>query len=652
MDVTAALSKGARTKGASIVQGVKATGLKRSNRRIVSVITDSGEIETHSVVDCGGIWGRDIAAMAGQSVSLLAAEHYYLITELIEGLNVGLPVLRDQDSRLYGRDDTGKLLLGTFEAEAKAWGTNGIPSDFSFEAIPEDWEHCQPLFDAAMHRIPIMNSVGIRLLFCGPESFSSDNSFHLGPLPGVDNFYAACGFNSLGVQSAGGAGQILAQWIVDGVAPVDVSEFDVRRTHPFEAGTRFLESRVTEVLGKIFSMPWPQRQYRSARGVRRSPLHPMHLKWNAVFGQERGWEIPHFYAPKGSPAEYEYSFEGGNWLAPMGAEMEIAHSGVGLVDLSHSSKVCVSGSDAVRLLDRLICSTLPDCDGAFSPALMLNERGGIHLEVTVQRVASENFLVLSGASSQVKLKAWLEQNAEGLSVSIVDQTSSYASFALVGPGSRELLATMGIQPPAPGRFEEEFLGHSPVRFWTTQLDRLDVFQFLISTEFAASAVELLESTAVKPVGLLAWSALQFEIGIPAHERDYGNVANPQEAGLAHMVDRSKDCNWIGRDTLHEGLENRPSSFVAAISLDESEVYAYGTEPVLVGGNVVSYLSSARYIPSLRRSVGFASLPTEYLDQASVVVEVGNRKVPATVRRSRLPRVRAAGSVDMEAAPSL
>lgn len=647
VDITTALSRGARARGAKIIEGVRAIGLKRAGRRIVSVSTDAGEIATDAVVDCGGIWGRDIAAMAGQSVSLLAAEHYYLITEPIEGLGSGLPVLRDQDRRLYGRDDAGKLLLGTFEAQAKAWSVAGIPSNFSFEGIPEDWEHCQPLFDAAMHRIPIMNNVGIRLLFCGPESFSSDNSFHLGPMPDVDNFYAACGFNSLGVQSAGGAGQILAQWIVDGVPPVDVSEFDVRRTHPFEAGIHFLETRVTEVLGKIFSMPWPQRQFKSARGVRRSPLHQFHTKSNAVFGQERGWEIPHFYAPSRERAEYKYSYEGGSWLSPMGKEMDIANKGVGLADLSHSAKVFLCGPDAIRLLDYMTCSILPQRDGDCGPALMLTERGGIYLEVSIQRIASDRFLLLAGAGSQVKLRSWIEQHVTDHRVSVIDQTSSYAYFLLVGPESRNLLATVGVHVPSHGAFTEKFLGHSPVRLWVTRVGSVEVIHCLISTEFAASAAEYMESLEMKPIGLLAWTALQYGAGVPAHERDYGNTTIPQEVGLAELVDQSKSNDWIGKDAIHLALGKGSSTFVVVITLNEPEVYAYGTEPVLVGGNVVSYLSSARYIPSLARSVGFARLPTEYIDQTSVVVEVGTRRVPATISAPRLSRIPVPQAVEFE-----
>lgn len=631
VDITTALSKGARAKGAKILQGVKATGLKRTGRRIVSVQTDAGEIEADAVVDCGGIWGRDVAAMAGQAVSLLAAEHYYLITEPIEGLGAGLPVLRDQDSRLYGRDDTGKLLLGTFEAEAKAWGASGIPEEFSFEGIPEDWEHCQPLFDAAMHRLPIMNSTGIRLLFCGPESFSSDNSFHLGPMPGVDNFYAACGFNSLGVQSAGGAGQILAQWIADGVPPVDVAEFDVRRIHPFEAGTRFLEARVTEVLGKIFSMPWPQRQFQSARGVRRSPLHPFHVRSNAVFGQERGGEIPHFHALAGETPEYEYSWDGGNWLAPMAREMDIAKTAVGLVDLSHSTKICVSGDDALRLVDQLTCSAMPQRDGQWGPALMLTESGGIDLELGVQRNAADKLLLLAGANSQVRLLARLEQHAAQHRACALDQTSASACFVLVGPQARDLLTSADVALPAPGSLTESFLGYAPVRLWATRVGETEAFHCLVPTEFAAGAVEFLEAKGVAPIGLLAWSALQFEAGVPAHGRDYGNTMRPLEVGLGHLVDQTKSGDWTGKASLGRAMDRPPSTFVAFISLDEADVHAYGTEPVLLDGKVVSYLSAARYIPSLGRSVGFAHLPAACSAHTSVVVEVGDRRVPATLR---------------------
>ncbi|MCH8002521.1 MAG: FAD-dependent oxidoreductase, partial [Proteobacteria bacterium] len=343
-DTTMALAKGARMGGARIFEDTKVTGILSARGRVAGVQTEHGDIKAEVVVNCAGLWAREVGLMAGVAVPLHACEHFYVVTEPMDGVPPDLPVLRDMDGSAYYKEDAGKLLIGAFEQAAKPWGMDGIPEDFAFDELPEDMDHFMPVLEGAMHRIPALQEVGIRTFFNGPESFTPDNRYMLGAAPELGNFYVAAGFNSIGIQSAGGAGQALAEWIVGGAAPFDLSELDIRRVQPFQNNKAYLYHRASEALGLLYDLHWPYRQYETARGVRLSPLHERLKERGACFGEVAGWERPNWYAPDGVEPKYEYSYKRQNWFDHSAAEHRAVREAVGLLDLTSFAKFLVQGA--------------------------------------------------------------------------------------------------------------------------------------------------------------------------------------------------------------------------------------------------------------------------------------------------------------------
>ena len=320
VDVTMALAKGARGRGVTFREGVTVTGLGTRDGRITGVQTDRGDIETETVVLATGMWTRQLAATIGVNVPLQACEHFYVVTEPLEGVDVNTPVLRDPGNYTYFKEETGKIMAGFFEPRGKIWHLDGVPPGSSFVQLPEDWEHVGPIFERSIHRVPALGECGIQLFFNGPESFTPDGVFYMGEAPEVDGCFVAAGFNSIGVQTAGGVGWVLADWIVDRNPPLDLTSVDISRALPFQADPAYLRDRIGESLGLLYAMHWPHRQYESARNRRLSPLHDRLDAAGAVFGETAGWERPNWYAFDGQERAYEYSYGKQNWWANAGAE--------------------------------------------------------------------------------------------------------------------------------------------------------------------------------------------------------------------------------------------------------------------------------------------------------------------------------------------
>ena len=349
VDVTQAFVKGARARGALCLEGVRVTGISQAEGRVTGVITDQGEIRADYVVNCGGLWGREIGRMAGVNVPLHACEHYYAHTEKLDGLPGNLPVMRDHDNCAYYREDAGSLLIGAFEPNAVPWGQNGVPLDFAFEELEGHLdEQFMPVLEKAMYRVPMLQECGWRSFFCGPESFTPDDQFHMGEAPELKNFYVACGLNSVGIQTSGGLGRALADWMHQGYAPMDLWGNDIRRMFPFQSTQAYIENRVTETLGLLYDNHYPYKQMETARNLRHSPLHERLLERNACFGEAAGWERPNWFAPEGVAPKYEYSFGKQNWFEYSAAEHRAAREKVVLFDQSSFSKYLVQGRDAVK----------------------------------------------------------------------------------------------------------------------------------------------------------------------------------------------------------------------------------------------------------------------------------------------------------------
>ena len=429
-NIAMALAKGARQRSAKIFENVKVMAVHDKDGRVTGVSWAQGEaagtIDTDLVVNCGGMWGRDLAARSGVTLPLHACEHFYIVTEAIENLS-RLPVLRVPDECAYYKEDAGKMMLGAFEPKAKPWGMGGISEDFCFDQLPEDFDHFEPILEKAVHRMPMFEKAGIHTFFNGPESFTPDDRYYLGEAPELRGYWVAAGYNSIGIVSSGGAGFALAQWMNDGEPPFDLWEVDIRRAQPFQKNRAYLKERVTETLGLLYADHFPNRQMATARGVRRSPLHAHLEARGAVFGELAGWERANWFATDGQEREYRYSWKRQNWFENQRQEHLAIRNGVGLFDMTSFGKIRIEGRDALTLLQRVCANQMDVAPGRIVYTQMLNRHGGIECDLTVTRLSEAAFLaVVPGATLQRDL-AWLRKQLRPEEfVVITDVTASEA----------------------------------------------------------------------------------------------------------------------------------------------------------------------------------------------------------------------------------
>ena len=443
VDVTIALAKGARMRGVKIFEETQVVGLKKDGKRVSTVVTDRGEIQIDYVVNCAGMWAREVGKLAGVNVPLQPAEHYYLITEPIEGVKADLPVLVDLDRYAYYREETGGILLGLFEPVAAPWALKGIPKDFRFGEIQPDWDRMGPYIEDAMERTPMLKNVGIKKFFCGPESFTPDLSPIMGLAPELDNFYVAAGFNSLGILLGGGAGKVMAQWIVDGLPDVDITAIDIARMAPFQNTPRYLRDRIVEILGFLFEEAYPNKYFQRARNARKSAFHDRMAAAGAYFAEYAGWESPDWFAPKGVKPKVEYSWGQQNWFEYSAAEHRAVREKVAMLDYSVMGKLLVQGRDAEKYLNRICANNIAVPIGQCVYTQWLNETGTIEADLTVTRLAEDQFLVLAGDKSLPAVQAWLRRHIPAdAHVFVTNITSAYSVLNIQGPRSRDFLGSV------------------------------------------------------------------------------------------------------------------------------------------------------------------------------------------------------------------
>ena len=644
VDTTLALAKGARAGGVRIFEKTAVTDIVVKAGRVAGVVTARGEIEAEYVVNCGGMWGWELGRNAGVNVPLHAAEHFYLVTEAIPGLPRDLPVLRSTDICTYFKEDAGKLLIGFFEPEGKPWGMGGIPDSEGYIQLQEDWDHVLPYLELATQRVPALRDTGIKLFFNGPESFTPDNRYILGEAPEVRNFFVAAGFNSVGIQSSGGAGKVIAEWIVRGHAPMDLWDVDPRRFLPFQGTPRFLRDRTSEALGLLYEMHWPFRQYESARGIRRSPLHGHLAGRNACFGEVAGWERANWYAPKGVKPAYEYSYGRQNWFGYSAAEHKAAREGVTLFDQSSFGKFLLQGRDAERVLNRICANDVAVPPGRIVYTQWLNERGGIEADLTVTRLDADAYLIVSAAATQARDLHWLQQHIpEDARAVATDVTSSYAVLGIMGPGSRALLSRLTEADLSNSGFpfgtsRDIEMGYARLRASRiTYVGELG-WELYIPTEFAAGVYEAIASagdeTGLVHAGYHAMNSLRMEKGYRHWGHDIADEDTPLQAGLSFAVAFNKAADFIGREALlrqkAEGLTRRLVMF----ALEDPEPLVYHNEPIWRDGKLVGRVTSGAYGHTLGRSLcmGYVKsdtvLTNEVLLSGSYEIEVASKRYAA------------------------
>ena len=643
IDTTMALVKGATMRGVKVIENVAVESIITKNDRAIGVSTRSGEIFAENVVIAAGMWSRRLGLAAGVDIPLQACEHFYIVTEPFPGLTPDLPVLRDPDNCAYFKEDAGKLLLGAFEPNAKAWAVEGIPEDFEFGELPDDFAHFEPILEAAVRRLPALENVGIRKFFNGPESFTPDVRYLLGETPDVQKLYVAAGFNSIGIQSAGGAGKALAEWIVGGRPPMDLADVDIRRVQKFQVNKKYLKERVSESLGLLYAMHWPYRQYETARDVRISPLHELLAARGACFGEAAGWERANWFAPSGVKPEYAYSYGRQNWFAYSAAEHRATRESVALYDMTSFGKFLVQGRGAEAALQRICANDMRVSPDRIVYTQWLNERGGIEADLTVTRLSETSFMIVTAGAAARRDLTWAKRHLAGAADAfITDVTSAEAVLCVMGPNSRALLeglsgADLSNAAHPFGTWREITIGYAQVRAArVTYVGELG-WELYVATEFARGVFDaLLEAGAsfnLKLAGLHALDSCRIEKAYRHWGHDIGEEDTPIEAGLMFAVKLDKD-DFIGRDALLRRRDGGATRRLLQFLLLDPDPLLYHDEPIWADGEMVGRTTSGAYGHTLGGAVALGYVSGDEQTIASLVakakfeIEVAGRRVPA------------------------
>ena len=647
-DLTNALARGARQRGASVFERVRVTGVSTANGRVTGVETDRGTIEAEIVVNCAGQWAKQIGLLAGVNVPLHSAEHYYVVTEPIEGVHTDLPVLRDPDGFAYYKEEVGGLVVGGFEPGAKPWvAPDELPYPFEFQLLAEDWDQFAPIMENAFVRVPALEHTGIRKFYNGPESFTPDNNFLLGEAPGLRGFFVGAGFNSMGIASAGGAGRALAEWIVNGEPTTDLWPVDLRRFDSHNANNTWLRDRVREVLGLHYAMPWPNRELDTARPFRRSPAYHLLRDAGANFGSKMGWERANFFAPPGQQPVIEYSFGRQNWHDWCNAEQVATRNDVAIFDQTSFAKYVVTGRDAASYLQWLCTADVDVPVGRTVYTGMLNERGTYESDLTVTRTGDDEFLLVSGSAQPVRDLDWIRRNIPAdKHVAVVDVTSSYAVYGVMGPRSRDLLRTVSRADLSNEGFEfgssrEIDLGYATVRATrVTYVGELG-WELYVPAEFAVGVYETLVA-AGKEFGLVnggyyAINAMRLEKGYRAFAAELTPDDNPVEAGLLFACKLRTDHAFLGREAVEKAKAEGPRRRLTSFVLADPGPALWGGELILRDGEPVGHLTSAAYGATVGAAVGLGYVKrhrgvadTDWLKAASYEIDVAGERHPATM----------------------
>jgi len=664
-DLTQALARGARRHGVRVAENTRITQIHTASPNGIRTATgvswqhkngERGRIDAEIVVNCAGQWAKAVGRMCGVNVPLHSAEHYYIVTERIAGVHPDLPVMRDPDGYIYFKEEVGGLVMGGFEPNAKPWGMNGIPENFEFQLLPDDWDQFEILMENALLRVPALETAQVRQFYNGPESFTPDNNFILGEAPELRNFYVGAGFNSMGIASAGGAGMALARWIVAGEPTMDLWPVDIRRFARFNGNDTWLHDRVKETLGLHYAMPWPNRELDTARPFRRSPLYATLLAKGACFGSKMGWERPNFFAPSPEQAQIEYSFGQQNWHPWSAAEHRACRDAVALFDMSSFSKLLIKGRDAERVLQALCTNDVAVPPGRTVYTGMLNERGGYESDVTLTRLAPDQYLMVTGSAQTTRDMDYLERRIASMPddprCTVVDVTGQYAVLALMGPNSRALLAQVSTADFSNEAFpfgtsREIDLGYATVR--ATRLTYVGElgWELYVPVEFAVGVYETLHAAGtafgLKDAGYYAIDSLRIEKGYRAWGRELTPDTNPVEAGLTFACKLASGMPFAGRAAVEQAKSKGVHRRLVSVALDGAhDKMLWGGEAVMRDGRPVGFVSSAAYGHTIGAPVALAFLTNpdgavsaEYVQTGRYQVDLAGEWLDARVQLGAL-----------------
>jgi 4-methylaminobutanoate oxidase (formaldehyde-forming) len=644
-DTCAALAKGARANGAQIFEDTVVTGFSIVNGRIAGVKTNRGYVASEAVVLCAGLWSRDMAALAGVAVPLHACEHYAMITKAVPGIIATTPILGDHDNNMYIREEVGGLLVGCFEANARPVATEDLPKNFSFDLLNEDWEHFEPTMLAAIHRVPALETVGIRKLINGPESFTVDDRFMIGEAPDLKNFFVGCGMGSVGMASGGGVGLALAEWVIAGEPTRDLWAVDIRRFSRFWRSLKTVRERAAENLSLHYVVGYPGRERTTGRMLRLTPFYERQKRNGAFFEERGGWERPAWFSSPGEDVPSELTLGRPPWFDCIAREHLAARNGIAMFDRTSLGKILVQGPAAESFLQRMCTSDIANAGERARYTLMLNERGGCETDLVMLRIARNQFLLTTGTTQVVKDIHWLRSHiGEDEAVTVADVTSGYAVLGLIGPKSRDLLGRVSPEDFSHAAFAP--FAHREIQIGgvVAHAARLSYggglgFELFIPTECALPIYDLLleagAALGLAEGGSQALNTLRLEQGFPVWGRDIGPDDHALDAGLQPFIKLDKPSAFVGVEAIRKRAGQPLAKRRISITTDDPDVLLLGSEPVYRNGRFAGRTTSAGYAHSLGCAIAQVYLPTnnaptEALDQVAVEVEVAAKRVAARV----------------------
>jgi len=647
VDLTMALAKGARMKGVRILQNTPVTGVLSKRGEVTGVRTAQGDIRSEFVVNCAGMWARQLGELSGVTIPNQAAEHYYLITDEIDGLPRDLPVLEDPSCHAYYREETGGLMIGLFEPDCAPWKVGGIPHDFSFGEIPPDWDRMTPFLEKAMSRVPVSLEVGIRKFFCGPESFTPDLSPIVGEAPELKNYFVAAGLNSVGIITGGGLGRVLAHWMLNGTPDVDVTGFNIDRFHAYQCNPEYRRQRALESLGLVYQAHYPDRVPQTARGARKSPFHDRLAAQGAYFREASGWESPGWYAPPGhEPKVEKLSWGRQNWFPWWQAEHEACREGVIVMDMSFMGKFLVQGRDAGKLLNYVSANEVDAEPGRITYTQWLNHAGKLEADLTVIKFDGEKYMVVTSDTAHRHTETWLKRHiTDDQHAFVTDVTSGYGQLNIQGPRSRELLQSITTADLSNEAFP--FRGVKEIDIGLARVICVRItyagelgYELNIPSEQATHVYDLIieagKQSGLRHAGLKALASLRMEKAYRDYGHDIDNTDDPYEVGLGFAVNLNKQHDFIGKQACIEKKAAGPySRRLVQVLVKDPEPLMFHAEVVLRNGIPVGDIRAASYGHTLGGAVGLAMVERDpvdsaWIDEGQWEVEIADRTYPAVI----------------------
>ena len=643
--VTHMLAKAARKGGAKIFEYSNVEKILTKNGRVHAVRVNKREIECEYVVLATGMWSRQIGEKIGVSIPLYPAEHFYVITEPIENLSKTLPVIRDFDSSVYFKEDAGKLLIGIFEGKSiPAFDkTNKVPEDFSFGEFPENFEHFEPYLEKSMKRFPVLEQIGIRKFFAGPESFTPDTNSLLGEVPEIKNLFLSCGLNSVGIGTGGGVGKVTAEWLMTGHINQDIFNYDIKRFQKFHSKLSFIKERITESLGDLYGMHWPYKQHKTSRNIKTLPHHDLLKSFGACFGVSAGYERPMWFALDGEKAEYDYSYNYQNWYPSVEYETVNTIKNVGLFDLTPFSKFELKSDLAHKELQRICTSDIKHEVGKCTYTHMLNKDGGIEADLTVVCIDKNHFRIVGSAATRERDKFHITKHLSK-NIEFKDVTDDYCVFGVFGPKSRTLLQSMSKDDFSGENFKfsrSKFIEIDNIKIWAQRLSYVGElgYELYVKKEYARIIYEKIVKNGknfnLSNCGMHALDTLRMESGFMHWGHDISPEENQYEANLAFTISMKKETDFIGKEALKKIKNAKQDRRFAMFILKNSKPgkpLLLHDEPIYLKNKIIGKTTSGNYSFNFKKNLSFGYINNfdSFLDFKDLHIEIEKKKYAADI----------------------